>query len=212
MLVESDGLLIVDKPPGLPTSGRHLEDPDCLQFWLMDRHGGMVWAVHQLDADTSGVNVFATRKPLVPELQARLRSPNGEKIYLAIVHGDPRWDRANCTEPIGLVGERSLGVHPAGRPAHSAFAVVDRTEHHAMVEARLFTGRTHQLRIHLAHLGHPLVGEEWYRSEPCTVHPRQALHAWRVRLGPGLEPRDLHAPLAPDLVALAEALDLRPPG
>ncbi len=204
-------MLFVDKPPGLPTSGRTLKDPDCLQFWLMKRHGGMVWAVHQLDADTSGVNVFATEKRRVPETQGRMRSPVGEKTYLAIVHGLPDWQEQEIDAPIGPVDDRSLGVHSQGRSARSSFRVRDRGRGASLIEGRLFTGRTHQLRIHLAHLGHPLVGEEWYRDPPCTVHPRQALHAWRVVLGPGLEPCRVQAPVARDLVDLAGQLELSIP-
>lgn len=211
ILVAGDGLLVVDKPPDLPTSGRSLDDPDCLQHQLMQWHGGRVWAVHQLDADTSGVNVFATTKVLVPQLQARMRSPVGQKTYLAIVHGEPDWTARRVSAPIGPVDARSLGVSPAGKRAESAFAVRSRSGGHALIEGRLLTGRTHQLRIHLAHLGHPLVGEEWYREPPCTAHPRQALHAWQVVLGPGPEPRRLVAPLAADLVALAASLGLAVP-
>jgi 23S rRNA pseudouridine1911/1915/1917 synthase len=211
IVIERDGLLVIDKPPDLPTSGRDLSDPDCLQHGLIARHGGMVWAVHQLDADTSGVNVFATRKALVPVLQRRMRSPAGTKTYLALVHGVPSWDERRCDAPLGLVDARSLGVHPDGKSASSVFEVLDRTAEHALIQGHLLTGRTHQLRIHLAHLGHPLVGEEWYRDPPCTRHPRQALHAWRVILGPGPEPCTLTVPLAPDLVSLAAELGLRPP-
>ena len=63
ILLEQDGVLALDKPPGIPTSGLSLDDPDCLQHALMERHGGMVWAVHQIDADTSGVNLFVKEKP-----------------------------------------------------------------------------------------------------------------------------------------------------
>ena len=212
VLVQHDGLWVLDKPPDLPTSGRDLADPDCLQHHLMTLHGDMVWAVHQLDADTSGVNVFTTLKTRVPELQRRMRSPQGRKEYVAIVHGVPAWQTRECDAAIGPVDDRSLGVSPKGRAARSAFEVVARGPAHALVQANLFTGRTHQLRIHLAHLGHALVGEEWYRSPPCTAHPRQALHAWRVTLGAGPEPCLLQAPLPQDLSELAQRLGLEIPG
>ena len=61
-LERAGNLWVLAKPPGIPTSGRHLDDPDCLQTHLIQAHGGMVWAVHQLDADTSGVNIFVTEK------------------------------------------------------------------------------------------------------------------------------------------------------
>ena len=207
ILLEQGDLVVVDKPPDLPTSGRSLDDPDCLQYWLMRRHAGMVWVVHQLDADTSGVNLFVTRKPLVDVMHRRLRLPDAEKRYLAFVHGVPDWDETNATGPIGKISARSLGVTSNGRSAHSHFAVVQRGWQHSLIEARIFTGRTHQIRIHLAHLGHPVVGEEWYVQPPCAAHPRQALHARRLKL-PGDPELDVTAPVPADLRELAARLGL----
>jgi len=204
ILHEADSLLVVDKPPRLPTSGRDLNDPDCLQYWLIQRHGGMVWVAHQLDADTTGLNLFVTEKRLVDELRLKMAAPSARKRYLALVHGLPAWDERDLHAPIGKIDARSLGVHPDGKAARSAFRVLARGNNAALVEATIFTGRTHQIRIHLAHLGHPLFGEEWYVRPACTEHPRQALHAWRMEL-PGVS---LYAPLPADLVALAARLGI----
>ena len=87
ILLEEGGLLAVDKPHDLPTSGRALDDPDCLQWRLMRRAGGMVWAVHQLDADTTGVNLFTTERALVEPLKRAMV----EKRYLAVMRGRPAW-------------------------------------------------------------------------------------------------------------------------
>jgi len=201
ILWESEGILAFNKPPGLPTSGRTLEDEDCVQHGLIQRHGGMIWAVHQLDADTSGVNLFVTKKPLVKELKRQMESPNAEKRYLAFIQGVPSWEKQSVHARIGQVTARSLGVHPEGKSAHSEFEVRARGTHAALIEARIFTGRTHQIRIHLAHLGHPLLGEEWYRDPPCEAHPRQALHAWKM----SLETLSWEAPLPEDLVALSRS-------
>jgi 23S rRNA-/tRNA-specific pseudouridylate synthase len=198
ILLERDGLLAIDKPPGLPTSGLSLDDPDCLQHALIERHGDMVWAVHQIDADTSGVNLFVTEKRLVKEFKRQMESPTARKRYLAVVHGAPNWEQKTVRAPIGIVNERSLGVHPEGKSAHSEFVLRSRGVDAAVVEARIFTGRTHQIRIHLAHLGHPLMGEEWYRTPPCTEHPRQALHGWKMEL----ETLEIVAPIPEDLLEL----------
>jgi len=211
ILWEQEGLLVFDKPHDIPSTGRQLDDPDCIQWHLMQRQGGMVWAVHQLDADTSGLNLFVTRRELVAVHHERLRSPNGTKTYLAIVHGVPEWTQQDVDQPIGHVDARSLGVSPEGKAARSRFRVHSRSTSHALVEAKLLTGRTHQLRIHLSWLGHPLVGEEWYRESPCGAHPRQALHAWRLVFADGRRPEVLVAPVAPDLVALAGRLGLDVP-
>ena len=210
VLLESGTLLVLDKPPGLPSTGRSLEDDDCLQHALIQRAGAMVWAVHQLDADTSGVNVFTTEKHDVATLKDALTAPTARKEYLAIVHGSPAWDARSVTDPIGMIDKESLGVTASGRSARSEFEVLDRGPEHSLLRVRIQTGRTHQIRIHAAHLGHPLVGEEWYRSPPCTVHPRQALHAGRLILEGALH-LDVTAPIPDDLRALARTLGLRAP-
>lgn len=211
---DADGVLALDKPPGLPTTGRALDDSDCLQFWVIQRARKMVWAVHQLDADTTGVIVFVRKKSLVPVWQQRLRFPNGRKRYLALVHGSPDWDRRRVDAPIGSMhrrGRRSWGVRKGGRPAATRFQVEARGPGHALLSCTLETGRTHQIRVHLEHEGFSLVGEEWYRHKPCTEHPRQALHAMTIGFRDGAEPQSLTAPLPSDLRALAARLGVPVP-
>lgn len=206
IILDRDGLLIFNKPHDIPTSGRSLEDDDAVQYWLMKKYGSMVWAVHQLDADTSGVNIFVTKKKLVGKFQKALALAQSTKRYLTVVHGEPCWDSCDCTEPIGYVSERSLGVSSTGKSAKSQFRVIQKSGGYSLIEARIFTGRTHQIRIHLAHLGFPLVGEEWYGESPCFDHPRQALHAYEIDLA---EPKQQFiAPLASDLKDLCERLNL----
>ncbi len=182
IIYEEEGVLIVNKPYDIPTSGKSLEDDDALQYWLMQREDGKVWAVHQLDADTTGVNIFVTRKKLVGKYQKALGNEESRKQYLAVVHGEPLWNDCDCREGIGYVDDRSLGVVESGKTAFSRFKVLSRSGGYSLVSAEIFTGRTHQIRIHLSHLGFPLVGEEWYCSPPCVEHPRQALHAYKVTL------------------------------
>ena len=139
------------------------------------------------------------------EFKRQMESPEAHKRYLAVGHGAPDWSQQTVHAPIGLVDERSLGVHPDGKSAHSEFQVLSRGSDAALVEARIFTGRTHQIRIHLAHLGHPLIGEGWYRDPPSREHPRQALHAWKM----ALEPLPLEAPVPGELRALMRARSLQ---
>jgi 23S rRNA-/tRNA-specific pseudouridylate synthase len=216
-MVWDDGrVLAVDKPPGLPSTGRDRDDPDSLEHLLAARAGRPVWAVHQLDADTSGVIVFVTRKSLVPVWAERLSSRNADKQYLAICHGVPRFDEIEVTAAIASTGRRTqpywrIAERPEGpgaRAATSRLRVLDRTDRHALVQVTLVTGRSHQARLHLAHLGHPLVGEKVYRTPPCTEHPRHALHAHAIRFRDGQDPTELIAPLAQDLVDLARRLGL----
>ena len=209
ILLERGPLLAIDKPAGLPSTGRALDDPDCLQHAVIARAGTMVWAVHQLDADTSGVNLFTTERRAVAPLKDALSATSTHKRYVAVVHGRPDWEAHVETSPIGQATETSLGVTPDGRDARTELRVADRAAEHALLDVRLRTGRTHQIRIHAAHLGHPLVGEEWYRSPPCDEHPRQALHALRLSLD-GPFHLDVSAPFPEDLQRLTARLGLDP--
>lgn len=205
IIVESDDLLVINKPFDIPTSGKTLSDDDSVQYWLQRRHGGMIWAVHQLDADTTGVNIFVKKKKLVKIYKDLLALSTSVKEYLVIVHGSPEWDTIEEQSKIGYINKVSLGVSSTGKSAHSFFEVVDRVDNYTLIKARIFTGRTHQIRIHLSHLGHPLVGEEWYCNPPCKIHIRQALHAWKVSLG-STPPQQFIAPPPKDFTTLAKQL------
>ncbi len=213
ILAQHGDLIALNKPYDWPTTGRSLDDDDCVQYHMIQHFGQKVWAVHQLDADTSGVCLFSLNKQLVTKLQAIWGDPGMLKEYLCIAKGEPNWDYIDEHSPIGKVDERSLGVTPDGKSAHTRFQVLDRNKGYSLIQAQLFTGRTHQIRIHLSHLGHPLLGEEWYTHPPCKLHPRQALHATRIHFPDTapLETKEFHAPLAEDLKTLMQKLGLTPP-
>ena len=208
IIYEDDKLLILNKPFDIPTSGKNLADDDCVQFWLQQRHGEMIWAVHQLDADTTGLNIFVKQRQLVKIYKDYLSQVDSVKYYLAIVHGKPHWHEIDEQAKIGYIDSRSLGVCDLGKTAHSHFEVIEYTADFSLIKARIFTGRTHQIRIHLSHLGHPLVGEEWYCNPPCKLHRRQALHAWKILLN-STPPQCFKAPPPNDFTELARKLGLK---
>ncbi len=207
IIVTDAGLVVVDKPWGLPSTGRDLSDPRSVQAWLQRTlRRDKVWAVHQLDQDTSGLNLFVLRKPLVAEWGARLAA--GRKTYLAIVHG--RTSSQIVDAPIGTRREAAKtfpAVRSDGDLAVTELEALATVDEASLVAARPRTGRTHQVRIHLAHVGHPLFGERIHRRPPCQAHPRHALHAWRLAVG------DLRLEAAPpeDLRALGRRLSLALP-
>ncbi len=172
-----------------------------------------VWAVHQLDKQTSGLNLFVTRKALVDVWMRRLRGTPGAKRYLAIVHG-ALTSPLTVDAPLGRVrrpdGREVPAVTAAGRPSKTRLIPHASTGAFSLVEARPATGRTHQVRLHLGHVGHPLVGEPFHRDPPCALHPRQALHAWVLDFGPQVA--RFEAPLPADLLALLTELGLDWPG
>jgi 23S rRNA-/tRNA-specific pseudouridylate synthase len=211
ILLEEAGLVAVDKPSGLDSTGRTLADTACVQYQLGRQLGRRVWAVHQLDRGTSGVNLFVTRGALVQVWQARLADPMASKRYLALCHGRVAEDEQAVDAPIG--GERDglqwwWRVRPDGKPARSEVQVLARGPAHTLVAVRLLTGRTHQVRIHMAHLGYPLVGEGRYREPPCTLAPYPALHAWQVRFAAGVRPDLVRAPVPAPFLGLVEALGM----
>lgn len=210
-ILHDDGdVVAVDKWPGIPSTGRSLDDPDCVQWHLMEREGAMVWAVHQLDADTSGVLLFTRRRGLVAPIKAAMASPEATKRYVAVVDGRPDWGAVTAIGAIGPTRDGGeLWVAPGGRAARTDLRMIERGKRAACVGARIRTGRTHQVRIHLAALGHPLLGEEWYVRPACRRHARQALHAHRLTLPPPFE-LDVWSPLAPDLVELMQREGLGP--
>lgn len=207
ILLNQDGLIVINKPYDIPTSGKNLEDSDAIQYWLMQKMGQMIWAVHQLDADTTGVNLFVTEKKLVPHYQNLLSHPETKKIYLSIVHGVPEWQQIICTEPIGFISKGERGVSNLGKSAQSTFTVLHSENEYSLIQSEIITGRTHQIRIHLSHLGFPLVGEDWYTDRPIREHCRQALHAWKISFNDSKH-QTITAPIPRDFENLADRLGI----
>jgi 23S rRNA pseudouridine1911/1915/1917 synthase len=189
VLHADDDVLVVSKPAGLPTvpSGGFLANT--LLTRVNARFPGSV-PMHRLGTGTSGIVVFARSERARSALQAAWRRREVEKVYLAVVLGTPQ-DQA-IDVPIGPVPHPSLGtVHaasPSGRPSRSHVRAIGAFDGHTVVEVRIETGRPHQIRIHLAAIGHPLVGDPLFlpgggvdpAAFPTALGYR--LHAVRVGL------------------------------
>ncbi len=176
-------MVVIDKPSGLlSVPGRAPAHRDSAESRITAQLG-QVYPVHRLDLDTSGVLVFATRRKAERELFRQFRERLIQKTYLALVHG--RMDPAQGTIDLPLRrlddAPRSVVCHTSGRPARTRYQVRYQTAAATCVELHPETGRSHQLRIHLLALGHPILGDRFYAPEAVIQQaPRLMLHAWKL--------------------------------
>lgn len=166
--------------------------------------------VHRLDRPTSGVLLIAKTPAAYEALTRAFAERRVGKTYRAVVLGEPERERLGIDAPVGrLPGRRRMEVLPWGRPAQTEFRVLESARGASLVEAEPRTGRTHQIRVHLAELGYPVLGDpEWIRSAEAArlealalpAPPRMMLHAYRLRLGHPRtgKPLTLTAPLPKD--------------
>jgi RluA family pseudouridine synthase len=186
ILFEDRDLVVIDKPAGLPSTGRTLDDPHSAQAVLTAQLGRFVWAVHQIDAGTTGLLLFVRKKSAVDVFTDKLKK--GEKRYLAVVAGRLNTAPHELTGAIGWDDTRKrwavLPDDAAGaRSARTSVTVLSTTDGASLVSARIFTGRTHQVRVHLSHAGHPLLGDSRYAPPDLAARfDRPALHAWSLTL------------------------------
>jgi 23S rRNA pseudouridine1911/1915/1917 synthase len=187
---EDADLIVIDKPAGLvvhPGAGQ----PDRTLLNALLAHAPKLAAVpragivHRLDKDTSGLLVVAKNVEAQAKLAAQLANRSMRRIYLAVVQGDPPAS-GTIDAPLGrdVRSRVRMAVTQRGKPARTTFRVVERFGHAALIECRLETGRTHQIRVHLQHIRHPLVGDTVYRrgTRHGLSFPRQALHAAELTL------------------------------
>lgn len=194
VLYEDADLLIIDKPAGLvvhPGSGnRDKTLINGLLFHYRDLAGvgdrERPGIVHRLDKDTSGVMVVARTLQCHQKLVQLFKERQVEKHYLALVHGIPDTEYGRIVSPIGRhpVYRQKMAVRPSGgRYAASNWRVHRYFDNCCLLEVHIETGRTHQIRVHLASIGHPVAGDRLYGSNRShDQFPRQMLHAWRLQL------------------------------
>jgi 23S rRNA pseudouridine1911/1915/1917 synthase len=162
--------------------------------------------VHRLDKGTSGVLLVARTDAAHRSLAAQFSGRSVEKTYLALVQGKPESDRGTIDLPITRDPERRTRMTArlaSGRHAHTEYRVLERFDRFTLLEVQIGTGRTHQIRVHLAALGHPVAGDPLYGAAAQAELTRPWLHALRIRFdSPSTGERlTVEAPIAPELLA-----------
>ncbi|MDI7276592.1 MAG: RluA family pseudouridine synthase [Anaerolineae bacterium] len=190
VLYEDAALAVINKPAGLVVHPAHGHVADTLVNGLLARYPelaswpaeeGFPGLVHRLDRDTSGVLVVARTVPVREALRTQFRAGTVRKVYLALVIGRPRHKRARIEAPIARDArqrKRMAVVSEGGRPAITEYQVLEPLGSYALLEVRPVTGRTHQIRVHLAAVGHPVAGDRVYGPERQRLRLRRPfLHA-----------------------------------
>jgi 23S rRNA pseudouridine1911/1915/1917 synthase len=221
ILFENDDMIVINKPAGMvvhPAAG-HPDGtlvnaalailPDLEGIGGEQRPG----VVHRLDKDTSGLILMAKNDNAHHWLQDQFSQRKVIKEYLALVDGKPPTPKGRIEAPIGRdpMHRQRMGVVPAnkGREAVSEYFTRENFSHHTLLEIHPFTGRTHQIRVHLAFLGCPVAADSLYGLRKKTINlDRQFLHAWRLSVTlPGeTTPRTFEAPLPDDLEIVLKEL------
>jgi RluA family pseudouridine synthase len=212
---EDAEMLVIDKPPFLLVHPTAPEQDRTLAHgvaWHIRQQGlhAAVHPVHRIDRDTSGLVLFAKTGHAHHRLDVQLRAGEIRREYLALVDGVMADDRGTIDAPIARDPRNpSLrAVREGGEAALTRYEVVERFPAATLVRLELETGRTHQIRVHMRHAGHPVLGDRQYGRKGLDTIKRQALHAERlafVHPSSG-EPIELRAPLAPDMQSAVDQL------
>jgi 23S rRNA pseudouridine1911/1915/1917 synthase len=216
IVYEDDQILVIDKPAGLvvhPAAGNW---SGTLLNGLLAHHpaaAGLPRAgiVHRLDKDTSGLMVVAKTLPAMTALVRDLSAREVRRVYLALAHGEVVARQQTIEAPIGRdpASRIRMAVVGSGKPARTEVECLAKVDGVSLLRCRLHTGRTHQIRVHMASRGHPLVGDAVYGGRPMLGMSRQALHAASLSFSHPSRPDDVlrfDRPPPPDLAAAISLL------
>jgi 23S rRNA pseudouridine955/2504/2580 synthase len=166
VVYEDAALLVIDKPAGVAVHGGSGVSYGVIESLRAARPQAKVLELaHRLDRDTSGLLIVAKKRSALVELHRLLREGAVEKVYVAVVKGvlkKPLEIREPLHKYVSASGERRVSVGAGGREAVTRVKPLKANDHYSVLEVRLLTGRTHQIRVHLAHAGHPILGDDKY--------------------------------------------------
>ena len=179
ILLETDDMIAVNKHEDIAVIRERDPDVPYVQGHLEEAFGQKLYVVHRLDKEVSGVLLFARNADCHRYLNGLFSTRKISKSYLAAAHGIMEDTSGTIDEPIRPFGSGRVGVDPIkGKESATRYTVVERFPHHTALRVEPVTGRRHQIRVHLYHIGHPLVGDRRYgEREIQTKYPRLLLHA-----------------------------------
>lgn len=220
IVFEDDYLLVIDKPEGVAVHGGSGVSFGVIEQLRAARPEAKFLELgHRLDRDTSGLLIIVKRRSALVTVHDMFRNGQIDKFYQALVEGDWVNDRQHIKAPLlrwmTASGERRVRVDPEGKPSHTIISLLQRFGRYSLVEAELKTGRTHQIRVHLAHTGFPIVGDDKYGSDEVRAHfarlgfKRMFLHSARLRMQHPITEQwlELEAPLPTPCVNIIHTLE-----
>jgi len=220
IVFEDDVLLALDKPSGIASHGGSGIRHGVIETLRALRPQQNLELVHRLDRDTSGLLLIAKKRSALIELQALMRVPGGvKKRYLTLLVGRIPGGSMEVDQPLRKAvlegGERMVRVDAQGKPSHTRFQLLERRGGTSFCEVTIATGRTHQIRVHAAHIGLPVAGDDKYGDQEANLRlqkraglKRLFLHAASLEfsLDEGRRPYLISAPLAPELASVLDRL------
>lgn len=189
ILYQDQSMLVINKPPGMAvyptrTYPEHTLVNGVAYLWQQQGLDRKVRLLHRLDRNTSGTIIIAKDPYTYHGLATQLKDGNLKRTYLAIVRGVPVPQRGFVEQPISRADDEQghalrRVVDQGGKPAKTYYQVIQEYSGLSLLELELVTGRTHQIRVHMEWIGHPIIGDEMYYEESPLI-TRQALHAWSL--------------------------------
>lgn len=191
VLYEDDGLMVINKPPGLAVHGGSGISKGVIEQLRAEYNElKFLELVHRLDRETSGILMLAKKRQVLIGLHEQIRAGTVKKYYLVLVKGKWRNSKQSVELPlhkyVNSEGERRVVIRDEGQAAHTIFRLIKNWRNYSLLGAELKTGRTHQIRVHLSHLGFPIIGDDKYgdfslnKEISKTGFKRMFLHAHRI--------------------------------